>query len=219
MTATKASAIGVAVGLAWACGLRAWMTHLAIEFGDWPAYTWNGTFLQVIVPAMIVGGLIGLDWQRRTESGSHVPLVTWSPLLLVLAPAVLAEGFVGRLMETGEGGGAIGVVSIGMLGGFAISRRGSVWARALTGVLATATTSIMVYSFYFQGQGLTASGMFGGVNLVVLMVWLVLGCAIPMRWSSSLVETEPWSTRNRTENGFSSVGKRQSDHSRSVGRE
>lgn len=179
--ATIALGIGAAIGLAWASSLRAWMTHLAIEFGDWPRYTWEGTFLSVFVPAVAAGALIGLDLQRQREEARRVPFVVWSPLLLLVGPALLAEDFIGTLMDTGEGGGAIGVVLIGMSGGFALSGRGRLWVRGLTGLVAFGITAVMVFMFYFAEQGVTPSGTFGGVYLVVLIVWMAVGCSIPMR--------------------------------------
>lgn len=183
--AAAAVGIGAAIGLAWASSLRAWMTHLAIEFEEWPSYTWEGTFLSVLGPTVAVGALIGFDWHRRRESKGRVPLVVWSPLLLVVGPALMADNFIGTLMDTGEGGGAIGVVLIGMTGGFALSGQRRLWVRGLTGLLAFGITAVMVSTFYFQDQGVTPSGTFGGVYLVVLMVWLAVGCSVPMRRMTS----------------------------------
>lgn len=114
------SLIGAFLGLTWASALRAWMTHLTLEFGSSPVYTWRGTFLSVLLPATIIGAVIGWDWQRRRDGHHGNRLVMWSPLLLVVGPAVLADNFIGTLMNTAEGGGAIGVVMLGMAGGFSM---------------------------------------------------------------------------------------------------
>jgi hypothetical protein len=172
---------GAAIGLAWATSLRAWMAHLAIEFSDWPRYTWEGTFLAVLLPAVLVGALIGLDWQRCRTLRGRVPLVAWSPLLLVVAPALVSEDFIGTLIDSGEGSGAIAVVVIGMCGGLALSGRGPVWGRALAGLAVVGVTAVMTLMLAFRGQVVTASGVFGAVHLGVLLAWLAVGCSLPMR--------------------------------------
>jgi len=156
------------------------MSHLAMEFGDWPGYTWSGTFLATLLPAAVVGALIGVDWQRRRDSMRRVPLVVWSPLLLIVGPAVVAEDFIGTLVDTGEGWGAISVVLIGLCGAFAISARGPAWRRVLAGLAALGVTATMLFQFYLAGSGVTPSGVFGGVHLVVLLAWLSLVCSLPM---------------------------------------
>ena len=179
-TGLTAAALGGLVGLAWATSLRAWMTHLAIEFDTWPVLTWEGTFLAVLMPAVVVGALIGLDFSKRVRSKSLRALVAWSPLLLLVGPALLADDFVGTLMDTGEGGGAIGVVVIGMTGAVCFARRGPVWSRFAAGLVAVGVTGAMAYLFYFA-EGISASGTFGAIYLVVLMSWLAVGSSLPMR--------------------------------------
>jgi hypothetical protein len=133
------------IGVAWATSLRAWMTHLTLQFGGSPDYTWDGTFLAVLLPALVV------------------------------------DDFIGSLLDGGKGFGAIGVVLIGLCGGFAISSRGLLWSRVLAGLAAAGVTGVMVSIFYLQHEWLTASEMFGGLHLVVLMSWLAVGCSVPRR--------------------------------------
>jgi hypothetical protein len=103
-------------------------------------------------------------------------------MLLVVGPALIADNFIGTLMETGEGSGAISVVLIGMGGGFAISGRGAGWARVVAGLLAFGVIGgVMVFMFYFKDQAPTPSATFGGIYLAVLLVWLAVGCSVPMR--------------------------------------
>lgn len=80
------------------------MTHPTIEFGSSPRYTWEGTFLSMLLPTVLVGALIGFDWQRRRGSKRRVPFVVWSPLLLVVGPPLVADNFTGTLMDTGRVG-------------------------------------------------------------------------------------------------------------------
>lgn len=184
-TGPGAAAIGVVIGLAWATSLRAWMSHLAIEFGDWPVYTWEGTFLSILLPAAVIGALIGFDWQRNRASKSRVPGVIWSPLLLIVGPAVVADDFIGTLFDSGEGGGAISVVLIGLCGALAIAGRGPHWVRALAGFVAVGVTAAMVLFLYVRGGAATASRAFGGVHLMVLLAWLAVCCSLPLRQHTS----------------------------------
>ena len=178
----RAVAIGATLGLAWATSFRAWMTHLQFDFfKSWPVYTWKGTFFSVVLPAALVGALLGYDWQRRANDQPRLPLAVWSPLLMVIIPALLAEDFIGTLLESGMGSGAITIVLIGMGGGFAISGRGPTWLRALIGLIFLAVTIVMAVGFYFWDRPLSASGGFGAVYLVVLLMALSIGFSVPMR--------------------------------------
>lgn len=176
-----AAGIGAAVGLAWATSPRAWMAHVALGFGAWPRYTWEGTFLAVLLPAVLVGALIGLDRQSRRDSRGGVPLIVWSPLFLVAGPALVADDFVATLVATGEGSGAMAVVVIGVCGGWALSGRGPVWGRAISGLVAVGATGVMASMLAFEGQGGPASAAFGGVHVGIVLVWLAVGCSLPLR--------------------------------------
>lgn len=173
--------LGALVALTWAIALRSWMTHLAYQFDTWPVYTWEGTFLAVLAPAVVVGGLIGWDQGSRLKGAGRHGWIGWSPLLLAVGPALLADNFIGTLMETGEGGGAIGVVILGLSGGWAISGRGASWSRWVLGGLALIILGSMTYGFYLADPPFTSSNAFGALFLAVLMVWLCLGCSLPMR--------------------------------------
>jgi len=63
-------AAGIVLGLAWGGSLRAWMTLLAIGFGDAPGYSWNGTFGGVILPAGIIGGVSSAGRNMRAGQGA-----------------------------------------------------------------------------------------------------------------------------------------------------
>ena len=128
--------IGSFLGLMWAASLRGWMVLLASGFGERPQLTWEGTFLGILLPAALVGALLGGAEHARITRGSK--LWRWailSPLLLAIAPAIVTENFFTILFTTGMGGGAIGVALIGVLGGYAVAGRGLWWARGLSGLL------------------------------------------------------------------------------------
>ncbi len=177
----RAVAVGAGLGLAWAVSFRAWMTHLQFDFfKSWPVYTWKGTFLSVVLPAVLVGALLGYDWQRRRQDQPRIPLAVWSPMLMAIIPALLAEDFIGTLLENGMGSGAIAIVLIGMGGGFAISGRGLAWLRLAVGLIFVSVLTVMAVGFYFWDRSISASGGFGAVYLVVLLVSLSIAFSVPM---------------------------------------
>ena len=103
----------------------------------------------------------------------------------LLDPATMFSG--------GIGGGAIGVPVYGILGGFALSRRGLLWARVLYGVVFASMVSIWIFTVTgFGGPGLavgTARGAWVALWYWSLMVVLALAAAIPHR---PIVGEEPW---------------------------
>lgn len=118
-------AAGIVLGLAWGASLRAWMTLLAIGFGDAPGYSWNGTFGGVILPAGIIGGVLGwTEYARRTGGRRYWRYTALAPLLFIVINLLYVPDFFGILFSTGGGGGAVAVVVVGLGGGFAFSGRG-----------------------------------------------------------------------------------------------
>lgn len=106
--------VGGVFGLAWATGLRGFMAEVA---GAESTVSWY-TFGFILLPAVVVGVLLGWAEHLRTTGGRR----RWR--WLALSPLALAVS-----------GGALGVTLIGMAGGFAISRRGPVWARIACGLV------------------------------------------------------------------------------------
>ncbi len=124
--------IGAFLGLTWATSLRGWMVLLALGFEEEPQLTWAGTFLGILLPAALMGALLGGAEHAQITRGSK--LWRWAilaPLLLAIGPALVTENFFAILFTTGMGGGAIGVALIGLLGGYAVAGRGPWWVRGL----------------------------------------------------------------------------------------
>ena len=83
---------------------------------------WYGTFALILTPGLLVGALIGLAEHRRRTGGSRTWWLVLSPCLFF---AALADPAIFQLLITqGIGGGAIGVVTFGLAGGYALSGRG-----------------------------------------------------------------------------------------------
>jgi hypothetical protein len=178
-TAARLALVGAGCGLAWSCALRGWMMVIA---GPESTVTWAGTFGGVLAPAAVVGGLVGWAEARRRAGKPPSGWLVASPLLLGLAPLAV-PGVLNSLMTTGQGSGALGMVTLAMLGGFSMSGRGGRRRRIAAGVLGFAavpawwlappmTPALAPGSPYWA---LTA------MTFTALYVSLAAACAVPMR--------------------------------------
>lgn len=180
---------GTFLGLVWGASLRAWMVTLALQLGDRPVFTWQGTFVGILLPAALVGALTGRAIAIAETSGrGTAPWLLLSPLLLPLAAAMVLPDFLSVLLTTGMGGGAIGVALIGILGGFALSGFSSRWARGASGMLAILFAAGSVVPVYFGGPSSVfppdAGTVFGITFFLSLMMLLVAGISAPFRASA-----------------------------------
>jgi hypothetical protein len=174
--------LGALCGLAWAAGLRAFMSEVA---GPESAATWMSTFGWILVPGLITGALLGWAEQLRRTGGRRG--WRWLALSPLLFASVLVPGLAhpSSMFEGGVGGGAIGVPVLGMLGGYALSGRGPLWGRLLCGALAL--SAIPVWALVADnvgGAGLgigTPRGAWAALLYYALLAVLALGSAIPHR--------------------------------------
>lgn len=173
-------AVGTFLGLVWGAALRAWMVVLALQGGEQPHFTWLGTFGGILLPAALMGAVLGGAGHAETSAYSRWTIL--SPLLLVVGPLVFTKNFIPTLLTTGLGSGAIGVALIGVLGGYALSNFGAQWTRWLCGLfvlllLAAAT----VYGIYVATVKGSSSEAFSVLLFVLLMVLLIAGVSAPYR--------------------------------------
>jgi hypothetical protein len=124
-------ALGALVGLAWACALRSFMAEVVGHDSD---VHWIDTFAFILLPGAVIGALLGYaEYLRRTGGRPGWRLLALTPLLF--SAILLSNPFdIAGLLDDGVGGGAIGVPLIAMLGGYAMSGRGSAWPRSLAGL-------------------------------------------------------------------------------------
>ena len=174
--------VGGVCGLAWAASIRGFMTQIA---GDESAVSWPGTFGWILLPGVVIGLLLAwAEYLRRTGGRRGWRWLALAPLAFasVLAPGLLDPA---TMFSGGIGGGAIGVPVYGMLGGFALSRRGPVWARVLCGMVFASMVPIWIFTVTsFGGPGLavgTARGTWVALWYWSLLVVLALAAAIPHR--------------------------------------
>jgi hypothetical protein len=197
--------LGSLLGLAWSTGLRGFMSEVA---GAGTNVEWTGTFVWILLPGVVVGGLLGLaDHRRRTGSIRGRRWLVMSPLLFAAIVFSHPTDILG-IFEDGVGGGAIGVPLYGMAAGYALAGRGRPAGRVACGALAL--TAIPIWA-------LTVTS-FGGPQLaldrprglwVALYYWsflavLGLACAIPHRIDRPSPVTPaggPLEGRSRVTNG------------------
>ncbi|GAA4287555.1 hypothetical protein [Georgenia daeguensis] len=174
-TAPAAVAVGALFGLAWAAGLRGYMVALA---GQESAFGWAGTFAALLLPGAVTGALLGwAEYLRRTGGRRHWRWLALAPLALAIAPLLLPGAIVAFLTQ-GLGGGAVAFALTGMAGGFALSRRGSRWARLVSGLFVLLIAAGVVLSAPGVGGddlALTTprgawAGLLGGVSVLTLAV-------------------------------------------------
>jgi hypothetical protein len=172
------------LGLTWGSSLRAWMTVLALHFGERPQVSWSGTFGGILVPAAIVGMLLALAaHEAQTSTTNRWRWSVLAPLLLMVAPAIITPDFFTILFQTGLGGGAIMVALIGTLGGYAFSGFGPRWTRWLTGAVAILFALAAGFGFFLGDSSgpIEAGAIFGGMLFVLLMAMLIIGTSTPAR--------------------------------------
>lgn len=178
-TAARLALVGAGCGVAWSCALRGWMMVIA---GPESTVTWAGTFGGVLAPAAVVGGLVGWAEARRRAGKSPSRWLVAGPLLLGLAPLAV-PGVLNSLMTTGQGSGALGMVTLAMLGGFSMSGRGGRRRRIAAGVVGFAAVPA-----WWLAPPMTAALAPGSpywaltaMTFTALYVSLAVACAVPMR--------------------------------------
>ncbi|WP_139206796.1 hypothetical protein [Geodermatophilus poikilotrophus] len=146
------------------------MVNLA---GDESTFTWTGTFLCLLLPGAIVGGLLGraLDLQR---AGRQPRWLTLAPFIFPLGPLMI-PGALGHLFKTGEGSASIIMVLLAMLAGRSLSGRGRLVARVPAGIIGFALVPLLLSS------ARTPQETWAATLFASLFVVLALACSVPMR--------------------------------------
>lgn len=177
-------ALGALTGFAWAAGLRGFMAQVMTRDGS--SVTWSGTFLWILAPGLVAGGLLG--WAaylcrhggpRRARWLALSPFVFAAPLVPPLV-TLDVEGF----LVNGIGGGTIGVPAAALAGGYALAGRRT-WLRALASLLPLASIPIWAATASTIGGpelGLdTSRGLWVALYYWSLLAVFALACAIPLR--------------------------------------
>lgn len=169
-------ALGGVCGLAWAAGLRGAMALLS---GGESTVSWSGTFGWILAPGVAVGMLLGgAEHLRRTGGPRGWRWLALSPLLFTAVlfsnPAGLSE-----FLEDGIGGGALFVPLFGILGGYALSTRGPLWARILSRTVILAPIPAGVAAVLVSSSPVTPHGALISVYFYSFLLVLAIAAAIP----------------------------------------
>jgi hypothetical protein len=175
--------LGGLFGLAWAAGLRGFMSEVA---GPASRVDWAGTFGWILLPGVVTGVLLGwAESLRRTGGRRGWRWLALSPL--VLAAVVLHRPWDVALLlrEDPLGGGAVGVALYGLAAGYALSGRGRSWGRLACGALALTAIPLWAATVTgFGGPGLAVStprGLWVALYYWSFLAVLGIACAIPHR--------------------------------------
>lgn len=182
VSTSAAALVGGLLGVAWAAALRGYMTQLVpVSHVDW-----FGTFVGVLMPGLITGALLGIAWARGMAGRWR--RIGWFALAPVsLAVPLLEPGAVAALFSEGFGGAAPAFALMAIVGGFAISGAGGLWARLLCGAVAIAfLAGIVVAGPMVAGPSLALStprGAWVAVLVGTLTALLMLATSIPFRFT------------------------------------
>jgi hypothetical protein len=177
------AALGALCGIAWACALRGFMAEVA---GAGSGVDWEQTWGFILLPGALIGALLGwAEHLRRTGGRSRWRLLALSPFLFA---AVLVRGLVEdptTMFEGGVGAGAIAIPALCIIGGHALSGRGSWSTRLPAGVLGAVTLVIWPLTGTAVGGPSfapdTPHGLWATVLYDALLVTFALAAAVPQR--------------------------------------
>jgi hypothetical protein len=167
--------IGAVGGTLWAYGMRAWMVTLV---GDESTFTLRGTLFGLVLPSAVVGGLLGASAALHKRGGGRPALIA-SPAILALAPLAL-PGAISRLATTGQGSGAIGMVSLAMVGAHGLTGQGRWRVPSAVVGLAPAAAIWLGPPMRPEIARTTQLGIVSAASFSLLYLVLVYACSLPM---------------------------------------
>lgn len=155
-------------------------------------FDWLGTFGAILLPGAIAGGLLGWAEVLRRRGGRRGwRWLALAPLAFAIAP-MLMPGAIAALLTQGLGGGAIAVPLIGIGGGFAVSRRGPLWARLICGALSAVTlAALALVTPLIGGPRLALTeprGAWVAVLATSFILVLALASSIPHRRVNAVIK-------------------------------
>jgi hypothetical protein len=177
------ASVGALCGVAWACALRSLMAEVA---GAESGVEWVNTWAFILLPGLLIGALLGwAEFLRRTGGGPRWRWLTLSPLLF---GAILVRDLIEdptHMFEGGIGAGTIAIPVLCMIGGHAMSGRGSPWSRVPAGVMGIATLAVWPLTGTAVGGASfalsTPHGLWATVLYDALLVTFALAASVPQR--------------------------------------
>ena len=187
------AALGALCGIAWACALRGFMAEVA---GADSGVQWVHTWGFILLPGALIGALLGWsEHLRRTGGRPRWHLLALSPLLFA---AILVRGLIEdptTMFEGGIGAGTIAIPVLCIIGGHALSGRGSRWTRLPAGVVGVATLVVWPLTGTAVGGPSFATdtphGLWATVLYDALLVTFALAASVPQRTALDTTTTRP----------------------------
>ena len=178
---SKCLIVGGVCGLAWAAGLRGYMAQVA---GAESEVLWVGTFVWILLPAVLIGTLLGwAEYRRRAGLTRGRRWLIWCPLLF--AAILLSDPLhFSEIFENGIGGGAIAIPLYVIAGGYAMGGRGRKWVRIICGILVATAIPIWVVTAAYINPDLaltTPRGAWCALYYWSFLAVFMFACAIPER--------------------------------------
>lgn len=176
---------GALLGLAWAAGLRGFMAGVA---GVETTVHWYGTFVQVLLPGVVTGALLGwAEALRRSGRGRGRRWLALAPLsfavTLLVSPEVFAGLRAGEVpFSDGIGLGAVAIPVFGIAGGYALAGTGPAVLRWCAGLVALAPVAGWIWATTFFPPDLALTSPRGAWLAVLFWSYLALlsvACAVP----------------------------------------
>lgn len=161
------------------------MSLVALTLGEQPSYDWGGTFIMVLFPSTLIGGIYGwAEWARRHSRSDLWRYGGLAPLLLFLVPVLYDTGLLDTAFNpSGNGFGALVVSLLGLIGGYGFSKRGPKAARIAAMAITAATTAAFAYGIGIQDapSHLQPLPVANSVTFLSLMTIYIAASTIPYR--------------------------------------
>lgn len=172
--------LGGVCGLAWAAGLRGMMAQVA---GSDSTVSWELTFVWLLLPGALVGGLLAWsELRRRAGIGNGRRWFVAAPLLFAGVLFSRPADMMG-IFANGVGGGAIAIPLIGMAGGYVLAGQGRLWGRLACGLVALVPYPVWALTATAVGGSdmalSTPRGAWVAVYLYAFVMLLQAACTIP----------------------------------------
>ncbi|WP_405060087.1 hypothetical protein OG474_00225 [Kribbella sp. NBC_01505] len=180
-------AVGALLGVAWTAALRAFMIQLVGAAES--RFTWYGTFVGILLPGAIVGGLLAWSEYRRRIGLERRRLLVCAPLIFGVTPLTI-PGAVGHLLKTGEGSASFMMTALAMLAGYSLTNRSPLGVRIPCAVVGFALVPGMLIGYAVvpalePGAVLDPQRSWTAVLFCSLFVLLAIACAVPHRRASA----------------------------------
>jgi hypothetical protein len=132
--------------------------------GTGSTFTW-WTFAMILAPAVVAGALLVRALAQSLAGRAPSPRLVLAPLLML--GALLDPEMLKLLVTTGEGGGAIWVVTAAMTGGYGLTTRG----RRSVRVVCRVVSGVLLLGLFGMGASISSTGHVFGAPSAARNLW------------------------------------------------